>query len=206
MRFPDQVLVLPKNVRSSKDYIDYYYDRNFPIKFSEITFQVSRKLSRSFNFLCFSSDRRKYENNLTGFFKLFKDYSRIQASDIPFRFIFNFPGQHHPQVSWLDVLGIDRNTYCQYVKKGLYPDFRKFPSDCRCSCAFNFLIFLNKHYLSRDKRLDINEALIKTTSLINDRMKVLEWDDSLSELMLIPFERLPAGPVSRLNTPFFFNF
>ncbi len=206
MRFPDQVLVLPTNGHRSKDFIDFYYGRDLPIKFSEITFRVSRKLSTSFNFLCFSSDRGEYENNLTGFFKLFKDYSRIQASDIPFRFVFNFPGQPHPQISWLDILGIGRNTYCQYVKKGFYPDFRKFPSGYRCSCAFNFLIFLNKHYLSRDKRLDINEALIQTTSLVNDRMKVLNWDDSLSELMLIPFERPPASHGSRLNTPFFFNF
>ena len=50
---------------------------------------------------------------------------------------------------------------------------------------------------------DINEALIQTTSLVNDRMKVLNWDDSLSERMLIPFERLPVSPGSRcLNTPF----
>lgn len=193
MRFPDKVLVLPTKGRRSKDFIDFYYGSDLPTKFSEITFRVSLKFSRPFDFLCFSFDRREYENNLTGFFKLFKDYSRIQASDIPFRFIFNFPGQLHPQVSWLDILGIDRNTYCQYVKKGFYPDFRKFPSGCRCSCAFNFLIFLNKHYLSRDKRLDINEALVQTTSLVNDRMKVLNCDDSLSEQMLIPFERHPAS-------------
>lgn len=203
MRVPDPVLVLPTNSRKSKDFIDCYYGRDVPTKFSEITFQVSRKLSNTFNFLCFSSGRRRYENDLTEFFKLFKDYSRIQASDIPFRFIFNFPDQPHPPISWLDILGIGRNTYYQYVKKGFYPDFRKFPSSSRCSCAFNFLIFLNKHYLSRDKRLDINEALIQTTSLVNDRMKVLNWDDSLSERMLIPFERLPVSPGSRcLNTPF----
>lgn len=191
MRLPDPVLVLPKNSRSPKDFLDYYCDRNLPTKFSEITFQVSHKLSRTFNFLCFSSDRRRYENDLTEFFKLFKDYSRIQASDIPFRFIFNFPGQPHLQIPWLDILGISRNTFYQYVKKGFYPDFRKFPSEYRCSCAFNFLIFLNKHYLSRDKRLDINEALIQTTSLVNDRMKVLKWDDSLPEMMLVPFENYP---------------
>ena len=83
MRVPDQVLVLPTNGRKSKDFIDCYYGRDVPTKFSEITFQVSRKLSRTFNFLCFSSGRRRYENDLTEFFKLFKDYSRIQASDIP---------------------------------------------------------------------------------------------------------------------------